>query len=75
MTKMRKRKKLSKGQLNKIVDTLAHPYFEEYPVLILIDGAVHGLIERNVRTSIRKFVKYNAPLILKELLKKRKRQP
>jgi hypothetical protein len=70
---MTKRKKPSKGQLNRIVDTLAHPYFKQYPVMILVDGAVHTLIERDVRTSIQKFVKYNAPLIVKELLKKRKR--
>jgi hypothetical protein len=66
---MKKRKKPSKGQLNRIVDTLAHPYFKRYPAMILVDGAVHALIERDVRTSILKFVKYNAPLIVKELLK------
>jgi hypothetical protein len=71
---MTKRKKPSKGQLNRIaraliVDTLAHPYFEQYPVMILVDGAVHAFIEQDASTSIRKFIKYNTPSILKELLK------
>jgi hypothetical protein len=73
---MTKSKKPSKGDLNRIVDTLAHPYFEEYPALILVDGVVHALIERDVTVSIGKFVRYNAPIILKGLLKKKpKRKP
>jgi hypothetical protein len=68
---IKKRKKPSKGELNKIVDTLVHSYFEQYPILILADGAVHAFIEQDARTSIRKFVKYNASLILRELLNRR----
>jgi hypothetical protein len=70
---MTKRKKPSKGELNKVVDTLVHPYFKQYPALIVVDGIVHGLIEQDLRTSIPKFVRYNAALILKELMKKPKR--
>jgi hypothetical protein len=71
--KMKKHKKPSKGQLNKIIDVLVHPYFEKYPLLILVDGAAHALIEQDAKTTIRKFVKYNAPAILKEFFKKPKK--
>jgi hypothetical protein len=69
---MTKRKRPTKGQLNKIIDVVVHPYFEKYPFLILLDGFAHGLVERDVRKSLPKFVRYNAPLIVKELVKKRK---
>jgi hypothetical protein len=55
------------------VDTLVHPYIKQYPFLIVVDGAAHLLIERNLRTSIPKFVRYNAAPILRELLKRPKR--
>jgi hypothetical protein len=70
---MKKRKKPTKGELNRIVDTLIHPYFKQYPFLIFVDGAAHALIEQDLRTSILKFVKYNGEPILRELLKRPKR--
>lgn len=55
------------GPVNKTIDRLLHPYFHEYPFLILIDGLLHGLNEMDPVQSIQKFLKYNAPKLVKEL--------
>ena len=55
---------MRKGQINKIIDALLHPYFKDKRV-VLLDGVVHAIVERNLPKSVEKFVRYN----LKELLK------
>ena len=59
----------SKGDLNKMVDTLIHPLSKTDKRFILVDGFLHGLIERDPPTTIKKFLKYNLPEILKQLEK------
>jgi hypothetical protein len=34
------------------------------------DGLLHGLIERGPRISVKKFLKYNLPEIVKKLLER-----
>jgi len=61
-----------KGRVNRLIDDLVHPYFKKYPALILVDGLLHAAVEQNPDMSFRKFVRYNAPKLLKYLLSKRK---
>jgi len=62
-------RKEMQGPINKIIDRLLHPHFKRYPFLIIIDGLLHGLNEMDPATSLRKFLKYNAPELIKELEK------
>ncbi|RLG49770.1 MAG: hypothetical protein DRO00_09590 [Thermoproteota archaeon] len=54
------------GPVNKTIDRLLHPYFHQYPFLIIIDGLLHGLNEMDPATSIKKFVKYGLPKLIEE---------
>ena len=49
------------GKLNKLVDDLLHPYFTDYPALIIADSLLHAIIEQDPKTSMRKSVRYNRP--------------
>ena len=66
--KKRKRtpKPLTKGALNKLIDDLVHPLFSESKGFIFVDGLLHGLVEQNLPLSVKKFVKYNFPELMKE---------
>jgi hypothetical protein len=69
---MRKARKTDKGKLNKLIDDLIHPHFREYPALIIVDGLLHAMVEQNPDASLRKFIKYNVPELLKTLTRKQK---
>jgi hypothetical protein len=62
----RKSEKLpyTKAEVNKILDAVIHPWMKDYPWLNLVDGLLHTLNERNPKSSLRKFLRYNLkPLI------------
>jgi hypothetical protein len=59
-------KPLTKGHLNKLIDDLVHPLFSENKGFIWVDGVLHGLVEQNPILSVKKFVKYNVPELMKE---------
>ena len=69
---MPKTRKTLKGELNRFIDDQIHPYFKEYPAMILLDGLLHAIIEQNLNESLWKFIKYNAPKLLRCLLGKRR---
>ena len=69
---MRKVRKTPKGELNRLVDNLIHPYFKEYPALIIVDSLLHAMVEQDPDMSLRKFVRYNIPILLKSLTRKQK---
>lgn len=70
---MGKVKKITKGDLNKLIDILMHPYFEEHPTFtVIIDGLLHAMVEQDPDMSFRKFVKYNIPKILRRFTRKRR---
>jgi len=52
---------------------MIHPYFKEYPELIFVDGLLHGIVEQNPSTTVKKFIKYNLPKILGTISKKAKK--
>lgn len=68
--KTRKSRLYSVGQMNKVIDDLLHPFYRKNQWIRVADGILHGLAERNVRVSARKFVKYNLPEIMKKILEK-----
>jgi hypothetical protein len=55
----------------KLVDDLLHPYFTDYPALIIADSLLHAIIEQDPKTSMSKSIKYNLPKLLEKLTKKR----
>jgi hypothetical protein len=52
---------------------VCHPFFKENPGFILVDGILHGMVEKDPPESFRKFMKYNLPEIVKEVTRKRKK--
>ena len=59
----------SKGELNKLIDNIFHPLFETNEGFILVDGFLHGLVEQNLPLSIRKFIEYNLPRLIRQIEK------
>jgi len=68
----REYKPYTKGELNKLIDSLCHPLFKTNEGYILVDGLLHGLVEQNPPITIRKFVKYNLPTLIKQIEKESK---
>jgi len=69
-SKPRKSRPYSAGQMNKLVDDLVHPFYKTSEWYRVADGLLHGLVEKNIRVSAKKFVKYNLPEIAKKILRK-----
>lgn len=67
-TKRKRRPIYSKADKNAIIDSTMHPLSEVHPLFILVDGLLHAANERNPSESLRKFVKYNLPELLKRIL-------
>jgi hypothetical protein len=62
------------GEINKLIDGLIHPLAEKDKSFILLDGVLHALNERDPPQSLRKFVKYNLPEIIKRIEKASRKQ-
>jgi hypothetical protein len=75
MVKRRRKKRYlglyTTGELNRITDAALHPFFGEENSLVILDGAVHAFLEKDVPRSVGKFIKYNLPQLLKRAGKKR----
>ena len=69
--KSKKTKNYTSGELNRIVDSLFHPLYRNHSLVRVVDGLVHGMVERDAEVSLKKFVKYNLPEIVREILKKK----
>lgn len=65
-------KPYTKGQLNKALDSILHPLFQTNEGYIVLDSLLHAAIEKNPSSSIRKFVRYNLPIILQQSTRKRR---
>jgi hypothetical protein len=46
-----------------------HPHFDD-PAAIIIDSLLHAIVEQDPDASLRKFLKYNFPKLLKPTKKK-----
>ena len=68
-TRQKRKNPYSRSERNAIIDSLVHPWADEHWGFILIDGALHALNEEDPVQSFIKFLKYNAPELLKQILK------
>ena len=67
---LRKSKSLySKSEKNAIIDSLVHPLADEHWSFVIVDGVLHAANEEDPIQSLFKFLKYNAPELLKRILK------
>ena len=71
MSRKKKRKRRSgklytQGELNSLIDAIVHPFYKQQEGLRLLDGLLHGLVEQNPQVSVKKFVKYNLPEIIRK---------
>jgi hypothetical protein len=64
-----KKRRYTKGELNRLVDSVCHPFFDENPGFFILDGFLHVMVERNPSLSVRKFLIHNLPLFVKQLRK------
>jgi len=71
-TTRRKHKSIySKSEKNSIIDSVVHPLADEHWGFIVIDGLLHALNEEDPIQSFFKFLRYNAPELLKRILKEK----
>ena len=61
------------GEVNRIIDVFAHPFFNFSSSFILVDEVLHAMVEQNPRVSIKKFVRYSLPELEKQTSKKRRK--
>ena len=52
-----------------IIDSMVHPLADQHWGFILVDGALHAINEADPVQSFIKFLRYNAPELLKRILK------
>ena len=69
---MAKTRRTTTSRLNKLVDDLLHPYFTDYPTLIIMDSLLHAMIKQDPTTSMHTSIKYNLPKLLESLTQNRK---
>lgn len=62
----------TKGELNKLIDSLCHPLFEADEGFILVDGFLHAIVEQDPPVTVKKFIKYNLPKLLEQTGEKKK---
>jgi hypothetical protein len=67
-TQKRKRRSepYTKGEINKLIDSLCHPLGKKDKTFLVFDGILHAMVEQNPQESIEKFIKYNLPSIMKQ---------
>jgi len=68
--KKKARKPYTKGELNKLIDSLCHPFWKTNKSFVLVDGLLHAMVEQNPPESVMKFIKYNLPKLLEEISRK-----
>ncbi|TET19536.1 hypothetical protein E3J74_06575 [Candidatus Bathyarchaeota archaeon] len=63
----------TKGQLNRLIDNLLHPLFDNSPAIIIADTILHGLVEQNPPETAVKFIRYNLPKIIGKITGRKQR--
>lgn len=61
------------GELNKLIDSVMHPIARENPWYWAVDGLLHGMVEQDPNLTTRKFLRYNAPKIIRQVLRNQKK--
>lgn len=44
---------------NRLIDDIFHPLFKDGKIFVLIDGAMHFMVEQNPKESTKKFLRYS----------------
>ena len=68
-TRQRRKSLYSKSETNAIIDALVHPLADAHWGYVIVDGVLHALNEEDPIQSLFKFLKYNAPELLKRILR------
>jgi hypothetical protein len=78
MRKTRRRRKkygvYTVGEVNYLIDSVLHPFFDKHPALIVADAALHYLVEQNPDESTVKFVKYTLPKVAGQIRRRKRRK-
>ena len=64
--------KVTKADLNRLIDDVFHRRFSENVGFVIVDGLLHAVVERNPDESIGKFVRFNVPVLIREMARKRR---
>lgn len=46
-----------------------HPLTEQNPCFTILDGLLHAVIEQDPSESVRKFIKYDSPKLLEQIIR------
>jgi len=68
-TRQKRKGFYSRSEKNMIIDSLVHPLADEHWSFVIVDGVLHALNEEDPVQSLFKFLKYNAPELLKRILR------
>jgi hypothetical protein len=52
--------------MNAIIDSILHPFAKRDGRILVVDGILHALVEKNPPSSLGKFLMYSMPKILSE---------
>jgi hypothetical protein len=63
---------LRDGQWNALIDTIIHPATKKRPEFWALDTLLHAAVEGNSEVTLRKFIKYTVPKLLKEATREKK---
>jgi|SRR5437667_6559833 len=67
--RQRRKSPYNRSERHAIIDSIVHPWRNEHWTFVLVDGALHALNEQDPIESFMKFLKYNAPELMKRILK------
>lgn len=67
-------KPYTKGELNRLIDSLCHPLSKTDKGFVLVDGLLHAMVEKDPPTTVKKFIRYNLPKILDQVSGKSREQ-
>lgn len=62
----------TEGQLNKMIDSLFHPIAHRDPYYWLADTILHALVEQDPSVTVGKFMRYTAPKIIQQAVRRRR---
>ena len=68
-TRRKRRTVYNKSERNAIIDSIVHPWSNEHWGFVIVDGVLHALNEQDPIESFVKFLRYNAPELLKRIIK------
>jgi len=66
---------ITKGQANRMIDLILHPLMkgEDEVRIIALDALAHAIVEQDPDESLRKFLRYSLPRLLRATARREKR--